>query len=191
MKHYLLAVALICFGSSRAAARLGGEALPDGQRVSKPYFETILKDPKHPKVSASVLYTSQLEFDGGVTDIALVYHKADRDDTLWPQKLLDLGMPPLSWTLLELGVGGNRQSAFARGGIAVDVAPSLLSPLKDALHSVGGLAGRFGSLLVAENGNGVKMSVGWKTNILQNGAVQRLNDLRFPPRYGLGYTYVF
>lgn len=176
MKHFLLAVALICFGSPAQA---------------KPYFETIAKDPAHPKVSASLLYTSKLEFDGGVTDVALVFHRADATDTLWPQKLLDLGAPPLSWTLLELGVGGNRQSAFLRGGLALDVAPTLLGPLRKVLAGVGGTAAAVGKLLVDENGSGVKLSVGWKTDVLHNGAPVRLNDLRFPPRYGVGYTYQF
>lgn len=188
MKHYLLAVALICFGSP---ARAYDAPMPAAPPAPKPYFLTILRDYAHPKMSASLLYTSKLDFDGGVTDVALIYHKADPTDTLWPQAFQDLGMPPLSWTLLELGFGGNRQSAFLRGGVAVDVAPSLLSPLKDALHRVGGLAGRFGSLLVAENGTGLKLSIGWKTTVLQNGARVRLDDLRFPPRYGIGYTYQF
>lgn len=191
MTRLLAALALAAAFAMPAAAALGGVPDANGVRAPKPYFQTILKDPAHPKVSASLLYTAQMDFDGGVTDVALVYHKADPTDTLWPQKLLDLGMPPLSWTLLELGFGGNRDTAFARGGLAVDVAPTLLSPLKDGLHRIGGLAGRFGSLLVAENGTGVKLSVGWKTTLLQNGNLQRFNDLRFPPRYGVGYTYQF
>lgn len=191
MKTVLAALLLVAALSAPAAAALGGVPAADGSRPSKPYFETILKNIAHPKMSASLLYTAQGDFDGGVTDVALIYHKGDPTDTLWPQQLLDLGMPPVSWTLLELGFGGNRQSAFIRPGVAVDVAPTLLGPLKDALHGVGGLAGRFGSLLVAENGSGVKLSVGWKTNLIQNGSVQRFNDLRFPPRYGVGYTFAF
>lgn len=191
MKLTLAALLLAVACAAPAFAAIGGVPGPDGTIPPTPYFDTIVRDPKHPKVSASILYTSKADFDGGETSIALVYHKGDPTDTLWPQKLLDLGMPPLSWSLLELGFGGNRDSAFIRPGFAVDVAPTLLGPLKDALHAVGGVAGRFGSLLVAEDGTGVKLSVGWKTNLIQNGGIQRFDDLRLPPRYGIGYTKVF
>jgi len=191
MKTVLAALLLAAALAAPAAAALGGVPGPDGVKPSKPYFQTILKNLAHPKMSASLLYTSKGDFDGGVTDVALIYHKGDPTDTLWPQQLLDLGMPPVSWTLLEFGFGGNRQSAFVRPGISVDVAPTLLGPIKDALHGIGGIAGRFGSLLVAENGSGVKASVGWKADLIQNGSVQRFNDLRLPPRYGIGYTFAF
>lgn len=162
-----------------------------GEAQAKPYFDTIIKDPAHPKMSAQLLYTPQFDFDGGVTNVALVYHKADPTDTLWPRKLLDLGMPPISWTLLEVGLGGNRQTAFVHGGLAVDVAPTLLGPLTNALKAAGGTAAKIGSLIVAPNGSGVKLSVGWKTNVIQNGGLVRLHDLRLPPRYGFGYSYQF
>lgn len=191
MKHYLLAVALICFGSTSARAILGSKPPEEGPRPSKPYFETIVRDIAHPKVTASTLYTSRFDFDGGETKAALVWHKGDPNDTLWPQQLLDLGMPPLSWALLELGVGGNRESAFGRIGSSVDIAPTILSPLSSALKGAGGTAAVVGNLLVSPNGSGVNISFGWKANVIQNGGVARFNEWRFPPRFGFGYTYQF
>ena len=64
-------------------------AVLTSQVHANPYFSTILKDPTHPKLSAQVLYTPSFVFDGGVTDVAIVYHKADPDNTLWPQSFLD------------------------------------------------------------------------------------------------------
>lgn len=187
----LLAVLLLTFPHAAHAA-LGGKPLPDGTRPAKPYFETIFRDPSHPKIGAGVLYTPSFEFDGGVTDVALVYHKADPDDTLWPQKLLDLGMPPVSWTLLEVGGGGNRESAFIHGGTSINLAPTVLGPLTAALGRAGGTAAKIGAILIAPDGHaGVRFGVGWKANVIRNGGFERLNQLRFPPRYGVGYVYQF
>lgn len=177
MKKTLLAALLLAGPAARAAA--------------DPYFRTILQDPTHPKISASALYTSRGEFDGGVTDVALVYHKASAEDTLWPRQLLELGAPPISWTLVEVGAGGNRQTAYVRGGLAVDVAPTLLGPLTQALERAGGLAAKFGNLIASHDGSGVKLSLGWKTTVVRNGGVPPLNEWSFPPRYGIGYCVAF
>lgn len=155
------------------------------------YLEAIVSDPSHPKMSASLQYTSKLDFDGGVTDVALVYHRADPHDSLWPQKWIDAGVPAISWTLLECGAGGNTKTAFGECGASVDLAQTLLSPLSSALKTAGGKYAAFGSLLVSPNGGGVKLGVGWKSNLIENGGFARFDDMRFPPRYKFGYTYLF
>lgn len=162
-----------------------------GQVQAKPYFNTIVKDPTHPKMSAELLYTPKIEFDGGVTDVALVYHKGDPTDTLWPQPLLDIGAPPFSWTLFEMGAGGNRDTGFIHTGASINVAPTLLGPLTEGLKSAGGTYAKIGTLLVAPDGGGVKLGIGWKTNIVRNGGFERFDHLSMPPRYGIGYTYQF
>lgn len=185
----LLAV-LVSVAPARAA--LGGVPGPNGVKPSTPYFETILKDPAHPKVGVGVLYTPAFIFDGGVTDVALIFHRANPDDTLWPQQLLDLGMVPVSWTLLEVGGGGNRETAFIHAGASVNLAPTVLTPLTKALARVGGVPAKIGAILVAPDGSaGVRFGVGWKANAVQNGGLAPLNAWRFPPRYGVGYVYQF
>lgn len=176
MKHFLLAVALICFGSNAYAG---------------PYFDTFFRDPSHPKISAQILYTSRFDFDGGVSDVALVYHKADPGDSLWPKTFLAAGIPPLSWTLLEVGGGGNTQTGFVHFGTSINVAPTVLGPAIAALHNAGGKAAAFGNLLVSPDGSGLKLSLGWKADVVENGGFRRFNELRFPPRYGIGYVYQF
>ena len=156
-----------------------------------PYFQTLLKDPTHPKISVSAIYTPALVFDGMITDVAVVYHKADRNNTLWPQKALDMGLEPLSWTLLEIGFGGNSDSGFVSAGISVNAAPTLLGPLVKALSSIGGKAAAFGALIIDKDGNGVKLSLRWKADLIKTGGLTNLNDLSFPPRYGFGYTFAF
>jgi hypothetical protein len=164
-----------------------GIALPAGAA----YFDTLFADPAHPRVSARMLYTSRFAPDGGIGDVALIYHRADPADSLWPKAFLDAGAPPISWTLLEIGAGGNLQTAFASAGVSVNVAPSVLGPLAAALKRAGGAAANFGALLVAPNGSGVNASLGWKTNVLQDGGFARFDRMRFPPRYGFGYCYQF
>ena len=170
-----------------AALLLAAAAIP--ARAS--YLDTIVSDYKHPKLSASMLYTPKLDFDGGVTDVALIYHKADPKDSLWPQKLIDAGVPALSWTLLESGVGGNRQTAFLDFGASVDVAPTLLSPLTNALAKAGGKAAVIGALIVSPDGNGVKIGISWKGNVVTNYGLTRFDELRFSPRFKIGYNYQF
>lgn len=155
------------------------------------YIDTIVSDPFHPKMSLSLMYTSKMESDGGVTDVALAFHKADPKDSLWPQKLIDAGVPALTWTLLECGVGGNRDSAFAECGASIDAAQTMLGPIASALKNAGGYYAVFGNMLVSSDGGGVKIGMGWKSNIIQRGGFEQLDHLRFPPRYKLGYMYQF
>lgn len=176
MKKFLLAlVALVALSAASEAA----------------YLDTIVADPTHPKVSASLLYTPKLEFDGGVSDVALVFHQADPHDSLWPQKWIESGVPALSWTLLECGVGGNTQSAFGECGSSVDVAPTLLSPLTAQLRKAGGRYALAADLIVSPDGNGLKIGWSWKGNFVQGGGITRFDDLRFAPRLKLGYNYKF
>lgn len=156
-----------------------------------PYFTTIVGDPKHPKVSETVIYTSKVSFDGALTDVAIAYHKADPEDCLWPDFLLKKGMPPISWTLLEMGIGGNKQTAFIHAGASVNLAPTLLGPVVSGLKEIGGKAAKLGALLVSDDGSGLKLGIGWKSNIIEDGGLKRFDEMRFPPRYGIGYSYQF
>lgn len=154
-------------------------------------LDTIVTDYAHPKLSASLLYTPSGVFDGGVTDVALVYHKADKNDSLWPQKLMEAGIPALSWTLLECGAGGNSSSAFAECGASVDIAPTLLSPITGALSRAGGNYAVIGKLLVSPDGNGLKLGISWKGNLITNGSVTPFDRIAFSPRLKIGYNYQF
>lgn len=155
------------------------------------YFDTILSDPMHPAISATALFTSRLKADGGEAAVATVYHKGDPNDTFLPKAVLDLGVDPISWTLLELGGGANTQTAFGTVGTSVNVSPAVLGPLASYLRSKGGNYATAGDLIVAKDGSGVKLGAGWKATVIDNGAFLRFNQLRFPPRYGVGYCYKF
>ncbi len=160
-------------------------------RARAAYFDTIFQDPAHPKLSAKFLYTPKFAPDGGVTDVAAVYHRADPADSLWPRALLAAGLPPLSWTLLELGAGGNSQSGFLHFGASVNAAPTILGPLTARLRAAGGTYAKAADVLSAPNGTGLALGLGWKADAVANGGLRRFNQMRFPPRFGVGYTYQF
>src|SRR5258707_15260797 len=87
MKHWLLTVALICFGSIARAV---------------PYFDFI--DPVHPQVSAGTIFDTHGKPVMGFTNVAIVYHPLSAGSLIplsW-QKII----PPESWTLLNFGAGG-------------------------------------------------------------------------------------
>lgn len=159
--------------------------------MAESYFKTIYSDPLHPKISATALFTSKADYDGTVGDVALIWHKADINDSLWPHALLDAGFPPLTWTLLELGAGGDGHKGFVHTGASVDIAPTLLGPFVAVLHRAGDTASTFGDILANRDGSGVRVSLGWKGDIVENGALKRFNEIKFAPRYGVGYSYVF
>lgn len=155
------------------------------------YFDSILSDPAHPKISASMLYKSKLSFDGAESDVAVVFHKADVHETIIPQRLLDAGVKPVSWTLLEIGGGGDRVQAFASIGPGVYVAQTLLGPLTEVLRDAGGNYAKAADLIVSPNGSGVRLGIHWKSNVLENGGLVQFNRMRFAPRYVVGYSYQF
>lgn len=155
------------------------------------YFDTLLSDPLHPAVSATVLYTSQARPDGGSLDVATIYHVGNPDDTFLPKFILDLGIKPISWTLLEIGGGGNIQTGFVKFGTSINVAPALLGPIATGLRKKGGNYATAANLLVSPDGAGVKLGLGWKTTVIDNGGFLPVNKLRYPPRYGVGYCYKF
>lgn len=175
MKHWLIAVSLICFGSQAHAA----------------YFDTLFRDPTHPKIAVSSLFTPKFVFDGAESDVALVFHKADPNETIIPQRLLDAGVKPVSWTLLEAGAGGDRHTGFASVGPGIYVAGTLLGPLTALLEYAGGTYATVGKLLVSPDGGGLRLGIHWKANAVENGALVPFNHLRFAPRYVLGYSYQF
>lgn len=156
-----------------------------------PYFDNLARDPQHPKVSASALYTPRMQPDGAVSNVALVWHKADPADCLWPAALLNAGFPPISWTLLEVGGGGNTRSGFADFGAGVNVAPTLLGPLTAAMNRAGGNWKAAGSLISNPNGSGLKVGVDWKSSVVSNGGLLRFNQMRLNDRLSFGYAYQF
>lgn len=198
MKKTMLILALLLPALSAARAQevvppvAAPVALPtvSGTAVApNPFLRTIVSDPAHPKLSAKLLFTSKFAADGGVTDMALVYHKHDGLEP-WPTVLENAGIVCPSFTVVEAGVGGNANSAFVHAGLSLNVAPTVLGPLTDILKKSGGTAAVIGNLLVAPDGSGLSIGMGWKSNIIDKRALVRFDDLRFPPRYSIGYTLV-
>lgn len=159
--------------------------------IAAPYFQTVVSNPFHPFTSLTAIFTSKAVFDGALAEVAAVYHKGDKNETLLPQFLLDAGIQPVSWALLELGAGGNKETGFVNAGLGVNLAPSLLGPVTQLLERAGGNYAAFGKYVVSPDGNGVKLSLSWKLNVISEGGFTPLTDYRAPPRYGVGYGWQF
>lgn len=188
----LIAVLLLAVAGRAAAQQMPGPTTaPTVVPTAGQYIQTIFRDPTHPKLSVSALWTMKLNPDGAVTDAAIVYHVGDKNDTLWPQTLIDHGVPPISYTLMEAGGGGNTHSGFVHFGPSINVAPTVLGPVVALLNKAGGNYATIGGLLVDPDGSGLKIGIGWKGTVIDNGAMVPLNQIRFPPRYTTGYTYKF
>lgn len=112
MKHYLFALALICFGSTAHA---------------NPYFRLI--NPSHPQVGAGFLISPKSPLDTtAITDIALVTHSI-ADGTIIPESWRSV-FPPVAWTPLQLGFGGSlKGDAIIAPGTSANIAPAVASIL--------------------------------------------------------------
>ena len=170
---------------------LGSSPLPVKKNPCPAYICSLFQDPRSLYLSAAALYTPKFDFDGALTDIATVYHKADPHDTLWPQSWINAGVPALSWQLLELGLGGDRKTAFVAAGASVDLAPTLLGPLARVLDNAGGNNAVASKLIVDPDGSGLKIGYGGKMLVIENGGLLDWKDLRIVGRWKLGYVYKF
>lgn len=154
------------------------------------YFQWIGGDPSHPKTAVDTLFTPRtFQFDGAETNVAVVFHAPDPNESIIPTRLLLAGVKPVGWTLLELGAGGNSSQGFGTVGTSVELGQTALGPLTTALEDLGGGYKSFAQLLIAPNGDGLKLGIKWKANVLANGGVQPFDKWRFPPRYTIGYQY--
>jgi hypothetical protein len=155
------------------------------------YFDGIWDNPTHPITSLTAFYSPSLSFDGMATSAAIIYHRADIADSILPKSWLAAGVQPVAWSLLDFTAGGDSHSAFISIGPSVNLAQSLLGPVSASMQRAGGNCAMIGKLLVSPDGAGLRLAIDWKGYVLQNGEITRLNQMRFPPRYGIGYTYPF
>lgn len=172
MKNLLVVAFLALAGSANAA-----------------YLQNILQDPKHPQISANGLFTMKGAGDGGSLSAAVIFHKADPNDTIIPQRLLDLGVKPVSWAPLAIGGGGNRDHAFGTIGASANFAPTLLGPLAQALDASG--KSFLSKLLVSPDDSGLNLGLCWKADAVRDGTILPLNRWAFAPRFTVGGVWRF
>jgi hypothetical protein len=157
------------------------------------YFEFIWQDPAHPQISGGSLFTPKMEYDGIGTDVAMMFHAADPNDTIIPQKLQDLGIKPISWCALCVGGGGNSKTGFATISASINVAPTLLGPVAKAVRQSKSPAAQIAADLIAsgDGQSGLKIGVAWKSDVIVNGTVQPFDKWHFSPRFVFGETWRF
>lgn len=141
--------------------------------ASAQYFNTIAQNPAHPYMSAGTNLTMKGAFDGVTTQVALIWHKGDPKDSMLPQALLDAGVQPISWSLLDCGAGYGNGAGVLTCGSAVNLAPTLLGPLAKALgHSSSAMAQGLATMINGSPaGTGLALGYTWHAEPIQSGTL--------------------
>ncbi len=216
MKHFLFAVALICFGSSVMAQESAPAApapevievttqikpdpvppivptAPAVIKVNKPYFMTLVSNPAHPYVSLGSNFTTKGEFDGMTSQVALIWHKGDPNNTLIPDSLQNAGLKPFSWTLLACGAGYGNGTGVLTCGSSINVAPTLFGPLAQVLNATSNpVAKAIASFMAgAPNGSGLALGYTWHMEPVADGALKPFNQWgsHVDAFIGAGYSF--
>lgn len=195
MKHWMLFVALVCFGSPAFAQ--DGVIPPDAVvtsvviqlkpdpvppivptvpapvKVSRPYFMTLASNPSHPYVSLGSNFTTKGEYDGMTSQVALIWHKGDPTNTLIPDFALNAGLKPFSWTLLACGAGYGNGTGVLTCGSSINVAPTLFGPLAQVLNATSNPVAKAIASFVAgaPNGSGLALGYTWHMEPVSGGAL--------------------
>lgn len=152
----------------------------------------VWEDWAHAQVSAQLLYAPArgMAFDGGSVDAAVAYNPgvfASKWPTSWTAK----GVPAPACAFLELGGGGDKHSGFVHAGASCNAAPLVVGWAAKGLTAAGGGYATFGTLLLAPDGSGLKISVGVKANVVQDGGVESAKNVKGEAVVGFGYIYKF
>lgn len=216
MKHFLLAVALICFGSPALAQDVPAVApapevvdvviplkpepapLPAAPAALAPklngaYFKTLLSNPSHPYVSLGSNFTTKGEFDGMTSQVALIWHKGDPTNTLIPDFALNAGIKPFSWTLVACGAGYGNGSGVLTCGSSINVAPTLFGPLAQALKLTSNPVANAVATFIAgaPNGSGLALGYTWHMEPVAQGALKPFNQWGSHVDAFVGAGYMF
>ncbi len=147
------------------------------QAFDGPYFTAIWENPKHPLTSAGSLLTAKGGYDGVSTKVALVWHKADPDDSLIPAALQNIGVKSFGWTLLDCGAGYGNGTGKLDCGTGINFAPTLLGPIAAPLKaSTSKLAQAIGAIVGGlPDGSGLNVGPTWAATPVQHGVLLPIN----------------
>jgi len=170
---YMLAAALVAFAVQAQAQT--SCPLPPQMAFNGPYFDAIWRGDniKHPVVSAGANITMKGAYDGVTTQTAIIWHRGDVNNTLLPDALLNVGVKPVSWTLLSCGAGYGKGTGMLTCGSSVNVAPTLLGPLAQILKATSNPAAIAAGTFIAGTPSGTGLALGytWHMEPVQGGTV--------------------
>jgi hypothetical protein len=164
-------------------AALAAAALAVPSRAA--YIGTIFQNPGDLHLSAGATFNSRFTFNGGNTQVALAYHDADPKDSLLPQRLLDLGVEPISYAL-SAGLGGTTGNFVVPFGLSANLTPTLLGPGLKALQSSGNKTAQGIASIISSPAGGVAFGPNWTARGMRDGTILPFNQWRFPPGWFVG-----
>ncbi len=158
------------------------------------YFTTIFQDQnyKNPQISAGATFNSRFQLNGGNSQVALVYHGADIHDTLLPQFLLDAGVQPISWSLLNAGAGVSNGSLSLPFGPSVNLVGTVLGPLLQFAKSSSSKVAQGAASMVQSPSGGITAGPVWTlSHLYANGTVFPVDSWTAPPGWFIGGLWKF
>jgi hypothetical protein len=156
------------------------------------YFDSFFAHPSHPQVGARVLFDTKVVARGAMTDLALFYHRANDQDSIIPQSWRDAGIKPISWSLLDLGIGKQSGEFILAAGPSMNLSPAILGPICSRLKASENATLRaLGNVLDSSNGKGIAFGPKWYATPIRDTTVLPLNQWDFRPGFTLGATWAF
>lgn len=165
-------------------------ALVPGQASAGKYIKTLLDDPLHPPLSAGVTFDARMKLNGGATMAAVVYHPADPENSLVPQRLLDLGVRPIGWAV-NLGLGGTPEEFVVPFGASANLTPTVLGPGLDLMKKSSSAVLKTVATAIDGPSGGIAFGPQWTTKLMRGGVILPLNEWRFPPGWFVGGLWKF
>jgi hypothetical protein len=160
--------------------------------VQAAYFSTFFQEPTKPHISAGALFDSRLIARGAASNLSLIFHRANTDDSLIPKSWQEAGIKPIAWSLLDVGIGKQSGDFIIAVGASVNLSPTILGPVADKMKASGSLFLRgFGYLLDSSGGSGIAFGPKWMACPLHGDTFKPFNQWNFTPGWFLGASWQF
>ncbi len=154
-----------------------------------PYFTGPLSNPANIQISAGGLFNSRIAPVSAFTNVAIAYHQADPSNSLVPLEY-QAWLPPESWGF-ALGAGGANGDYNIGAGLHFNLANYVQAYAAEGLMLLGPIGERLGVAIAPNPNNALSVTAGpeWYVPAIQNGQVEKFNQLRILPGWYVGANY--
>jgi len=155
-----------------------------------PYFQGLWgKNLTHPQTSLGAVFDSKGNLiSGAFTNVAIVYHSADPDNSLIPTQLQSY-LPPESWTLLNFGYGGS----IAGFGASINLAATVQGYASEAFSASANPSLQAFGGLIKPGTSPVSINAGpeWFSAVVRNSTLLPFDQWKGVPGWFVGGAYKF